>query len=110
MTLEPGPDDARTWNRQPLPGFMPPPAPPNRERGRGRGRGTANSRGNRHDTDYWRIDRERGPWTSEKGDKEALSVMQKMHNGIGDGGDAAEGMREFIALCRIKFALPNGEA
>lgn len=49
-------------------------------------------------------DRQHGPWTQEKGDKEALAVVKKMREGDGSSEDeAAEGMREFVELCQIKF-------
>lgn len=46
--------------------------------------------------------RQHGPWTQEKGDKEALAVMKKMRSGA-EEDVRAEGMREFIQLCHMKF-------
>lgn len=47
----------------------------------------------------------------EKGEKEALNVMKKMRGGTAGSrdDDAAEGMGEFIALCRIKFGQESGK-
>ena len=104
LTLEPGPDEARTWNRQPLPGSS---QPVHDARRRGRGRGDRGHRGGRGAKGGWNDvpeERQRGPWTQEKGDKEALGVIKKMREGsIGEGDDASEGMREFVELCMIKF-------
>jgi len=41
-------------------------------------------------------------WTREKGDKEALQVMQKMRGGKEDD-DRAEGVREFVRLVGLRF-------
>jgi hypothetical protein len=41
-------------------------------------------------------------WTREKGDKEALQVMQKMKGGKEDD-DRAEGVREFVRLVALRF-------
>lgn len=49
-------------------------------------------------------ERQRGPWTQEKGDKEATLVMVRMRQGSEDD-QKAEGMREFIELCGMKFGL-----
>lgn len=47
-------------------------------------------------------ERQRGMWTREKGDKEALSVMKKMKSGTTDD-DRAEGVREFVRLVAMRF-------
>jgi hypothetical protein len=47
-------------------------------------------------------ERQRGMWTREKGDKEALSVMKKMRSGKADD-DRAEGVREFVRLVDMRF-------
>jgi hypothetical protein len=47
-------------------------------------------------------ERQRGMWTREKGDKEALSVMKKMRSGKADD-DRAEGVREFVRLVGMRF-------
>lgn len=111
LTLEPGPEDARSWNRQPLPGYVPPPVSSYRGRGRGRSRGGRDARGGRADGGDWRDEREKGLWTREKGDKEALHVMKTFRGGrdADQGDDSAEGMREFIALCRLRFGHRDGE-
>lgn len=104
LTLEPGPDEARTWNRQPLPGSNPQPMRKGRDRMRSRGRGDRGHRGGRGGQGGFKEvpeDRQRGPWTQEKGDKEALEVIKRTRKG---NDDANEGMREFIELCQIKFA------
>ncbi|KAK5136829.1 hypothetical protein LTR08_001751 [Meristemomyces frigidus] len=114
-TLEPGPDDARSWNREPMYGDGRPDTNSFRGRGRGRGRGKGFDRGGRggrgrggfHTDD----DRQHGAWTREKGDKEALAVVKKMRQG-GEDDAKAEGMREFLELCLMKFgpdrALEDG--
>ncbi|KAK6396084.1 hypothetical protein LTR65_010194 [Meristemomyces frigidus] len=112
LTLEPGPDEARSWNRQPLYGEQRP--EPRSFRGRGRGRGARGfDRGGRGSDRGGRggrgrggfqanEDRQHGPWTQEKGDKEGLVVVKKMR--LGNEDDAkAEGMREFLELCQMKF-------
>ncbi|KAK3684501.1 hypothetical protein LTR37_020213 [Vermiconidia calcicola] len=99
LTLEPGPDEARSWNRGPLPGFA---QQQQSMRGGARGRGRGLGRGGRGGG-YESFDpeeRQRGPWTQEKGDKEALGVIKKMREGDEEAG---EGLREFIELCGIKF-------
>ena len=106
LTLEPGPDEARTWNRQPLPGFQAPPVVRTNRGGRGRGRGDRGGRGSRnHGWNSMPEERQRGAWSQAKGDKEALEVIKKMR---GDEGEAGEGLREFVELCRIKFADGSG--
>lgn len=108
LTLEPGPEDSRSWNRGTLPGFE---QPSRGHQGRGRGRGF---RGGRWGTARGGRDvaipneRQHGNWTQAKGDKEALDVMKKMRESSGDDGEAGEVMREFVQLCQIKFA-PSGE-
>lgn len=48
-------------------------------------------------------DRQHGQWTQEKGDKEGLAVIKKMRQGGGEEDEKAEGMREFVELCLMKF-------
>lgn len=108
LTLEPGPDEARTWNRQRLPGFDPPSfrGRGGRSRGRGRARGDfgrGGGRGGGFVRDDGRDEREYGAWTQAKGDKEALKVMKKMRGEDGQAGELEEGMTEFVELCRIRF-------
>ncbi|KAF2479153.1 hypothetical protein BDY17DRAFT_356557 [Neohortaea acidophila] len=105
LTLEPGPDEARSWNRRPLPGFAPPSfiARGGRGRGRGTGRRGMNDRGGRGGYDNASEERERGPWTQAKGDKEAVGVLAKMRTGNVGGEDVAEGMKEFIQLCPTAY-------
>jgi zinc finger HIT domain-containing protein 3 len=107
LTLEPGPDDERSWNRRPL--FADPTARGGHNRGRGRGH-SRGGRGGRHGVKRGRYEipaegRPRGSWTQDKGDKEALAVMKKMRaaapNGLADA--KTDGMREFIDLCLMKF-------
>lgn len=104
LTLEPGPEDARSWNRECLPGFeLSSRMSPNRGRGRGsRGRG----RGGR-DVVLPEM-RQRGQWTQSKGDREALDVIKKMREDGGDARDVDNGMDEFITLCRMKFGSEPG--
>ncbi|WPH03402.1 Hypothetical protein R9X50_00628200 [Acrodontium crateriforme] len=109
LTLEPGPDEARTWHRQPLYGEQRDHRQQFGGRGRGRGRGMQGDRGGKGRGDFHSsTDRQRGPWTQEKGDKEALSTIQKMRQGAEDD-ERAEGMREFAELCRMTFA-PDAES
>ena len=77
--------------------------PSNRSRGRGRGRGYRDFGGGRGGSEAWREERENGAWSREKGDTEALLAMKKMKTGAGDDDENAEGMREFVELCRIRF-------
>ena len=114
LTLEPGPEDSRTWNKQPLPplpGYdAPAPPPPTRGCGSHRGRGGRGNRrgGGRHQEDG-REQREHGRWTQEKGDREASKVLAKMREGDGtDGDDVAEGVREFVELVRLRFGEKDG--
>ncbi|GAB7362513.1 hypothetical protein MBLNU230_g2833t1 [Neophaeotheca triangularis] len=94
MTVEPGPDDARTWTRHP---YNLPPGPTNRGRGRGRG-----NFGRGHGHGQSDEDRQYGAWSREKGDKEALSIIKKARS-EDDESEMAEGMREFVMLCRMRF-------
>ena len=119
LTLEPGPDEARSWYRQPLPGVQS--SSPISKRGnfRGRGRGRADrGRGMRRrggfgghgGHDEMSEERQHGAWTQEKGDKEALLVLKKMKQ-AGEDEERAEGMREFVELCSMRFgddAVANG--
>ena len=108
LTLEPGPDEARSWNRQCLPGFDPSHFSNRggRARGRARGRGDfgrGRGRGGRHGVMSDELEREYGAWTQAKGDKEALKAIKKMRGEDGEVDDLNEGMREFVELCRIRF-------
>ena len=47
-------------------------------------------------------ERQHGAWTQEKGDKEALLVLKKMKQ-AGEDEERAEGMREFVELCLMRF-------
>jgi hypothetical protein len=115
LTLEPGPEEARTWNKNPLPA-LPGYALPN-YRGyssRGRGRGWRGDRGGRYRRGWpanegsQAEDREHGRWTQEKGDREAVKMIAKMRDGSGDWrreDEPAEGMREFVELVRMRFGV-----
>ncbi|KAI7272279.1 hypothetical protein KC345_g7112 [Hortaea werneckii] len=115
LTLEPGPEDARTWSREPLPGE---PAPARgagfHQRGRGGRGGRGGRRGGRgRGGNFFREPpsegRQHGQWTVEKGEKEALGTMKRMrmgnqrNGGGGGGGDKAEGLKEFVELCMLRF-------
>ncbi|KAK3111088.1 hypothetical protein LTR53_014000 [Teratosphaeriaceae sp. CCFEE 6253] len=124
LTLEPGPSEKWTWNKQPLLASLYPEQraqkhPPTYY---SRGRGGRGGRGGRVAFRAGRggsgvgglgeppEDRQHGLWTQAKGDKEALLAVQKMRMGDGGGGgsggevdDWAEGMREFVELCLMKF-------
>jgi zinc finger HIT domain-containing protein 3 len=110
-TLDPGPNDKFSWHRQPLLGSLYPDPAHTHHRGRGRGRGGRGGRSQRGARGSWggraelndpSEERQRGPWTQEKGDKESLLAIKKMK--MGDERDEkAEGMREFVELCQIKF-------
>ncbi|RMY47766.1 hypothetical protein D0863_15559 [Hortaea werneckii] len=116
LTLEPGPEDARTWSREPLPGdSIRTPGPGFNTRGRGgrggrrggRGRGGSGVGGDTTALEG----RQHGAWTVEKGEKEALGTMRKMRRrGTGNqglqtssGSDKAEGLQEFVELCMLRF-------
>ena len=48
----------------------------------------------------------RGAWTREKGDRMAAGMLRRMTRPEGDedGDDEmAEGMEEFVQLCRMRF-------
>ncbi|KAK3626129.1 hypothetical protein LTR56_020036 [Elasticomyces elasticus] len=117
LTLEPGASEKWSWNRQPLLSSLYPVPQTSRGRGRGRGgrgrydqqrgggRGMRGGRGGRGGHGHDRFeeppeDREHGPWTQAKGDMEALRAVKKMR---GKDDEMAEGMREFVELCLIKF-------
>lgn len=109
LTLEPGPDEARSWYRQPLPGAETP-RPHVREardrrgvRARGRGRGSRGGGRDKYEATAAQDERQRGQWTQEKGDKEARSVIKNMRESTTEHDDQSEGMREFVELCRIRF-------
>lgn len=108
LTLEPGPEESRTWNKQPLPPLPGYDAPVlSVSRGRGRNRGGRGGRGNRrggHHQEPHNEEREYGRWTLEKGDREAVNMIAKMRQGDGKSDDdVAEGMREFVELVRLRY-------
>ena len=115
LTLEPGPEEARTWNKNPLPslpGYAPPAYRGSGSRGRGRGgrgdRGGRNRGGWHANEGPQAEDREHGRWTQEKGDREAVKMIAKMREGSGDWRSAdepAEGIREFVELVRMRFGV-----
>lgn len=96
LTLEPGPDDQRTWRESGL--FSETQEHRSSFRGgrggRSRGRGGHHHQGE-HD------EKLRGPWTREKGDRQAQDVMHRLRHV--DDEEVSEGMVEFIKLCGIKF-------
>lgn len=100
MTVEPGPEDTRGWTRHPY-NLSPAQggAALNRGSTRGRGRGRGNFGGAHVASDD---DRQHGAWSREKGDKEALNVIKKARK-VQDETELAEGMREFVELCRMRF-------
>nr|POE89291.1 hypothetical protein CFP56_76559 [Quercus suber] len=102
LTLNPGPEDARTWNRQPLYGDRAPEYSGDRSRGRGRGSGVRGGRGRGgHEA---QSDRPRGQWTDDKGKQDALTVIKRMREGA-DDDERAEALREFGELCRMSSNL-----
>lgn len=115
LTLEPGPEEARTWNKYPLPSLPGYVSPNHRgSSSRGRARGGRGDRGGRH-RGGWNSyeasqaeEREYGRWTSEKGDREAVKMIGKMQEGSGNWrreDEPAEGMREFVELVRMRFGV-----
>nr|POE46991.1 hypothetical protein CFP56_00323 [Quercus suber] len=100
LTLDPGPEDARTWNRQRIYGDPAPEYFRGRGRGRGRGFGARGGRGRGGHDEH--SDRPRGLWTPEKGEKDGLTVIKRMREGPVDD-ERAEGLREFGELCRMRF-------
>ncbi|RMY76761.1 hypothetical protein D0863_01753 [Hortaea werneckii] len=130
LTLEPGPEDLRTWWREALPGDAVPSTGQGghsrgrgggrggRRGGRGRGRGGSGVGGDARTPAEG--GRQHGVWTAEKGEKEALGVMRRMRmgnqngggsgggGGGGGGGDKAEGLKEFVELCMLRFG--SGES
>ncbi|KXT07296.1 hypothetical protein AC578_407 [Pseudocercospora eumusae] len=95
LTLEPGPDDQRTWRDSGL--FSEPHEQRSSFRG-GRG-GRSRNRGGRQHGEH--DEKLRGPWTREKGDRQAQDVMHRLRHV--DDEEVSEGMVEFIKLCGIKF-------
>lgn len=116
LTLEPGPEDSRTWHKlplPPLPGYDLSQPSATRSRGGfrgGRGGRRGRNRGGRtRDEEARNEEREHGRWTQEKGDREAVKMVARMREGSGkDGDDIADGMREFVELVRIRFAEKDG--
>lgn len=115
LTLEPGPEDARTWNKNPLPPLPGYAVPNHRETSsRGRGRSGRGDRGGRN-RGGWNAqdvshseDREHGRWTQEKGDREAVKMVSRMKDGSGDWrneDEPAEGIREFVELVKMRFGV-----
>ncbi|KAK4555569.1 hypothetical protein LTR86_007322 [Recurvomyces mirabilis] len=115
LTLEPGPEDKFSWSRGPLLGAL--------EQGRGRfsrgrgndrrggrgGRGMRGGRGGRHEAEERYEERQRGAWTQDKGDKEAMLAIKKMKTGE-ERDENAEGMREFVELCQMRFGLGRADS
>ncbi|KAK5116374.1 hypothetical protein LTR62_007921 [Meristemomyces frigidus] len=109
LTLEPAPEDKWNWSRGPLLGALQPRQEYSRGRaGRGRGsdrrgsRGMRGGRGGRYEPELENADRQRGPWTQDKGDKEALLAIKKFRTDR-VRVEMADGMREFIELCQMRF-------
>ncbi|KAK3111245.1 hypothetical protein LTR53_013700 [Teratosphaeriaceae sp. CCFEE 6253] len=120
LTLEPEPSEKWTWNKQPLLASLypeerarkHPPAHHSRGRGGRGGRGgrvafragRGGSGGGSGSFGEPPEDRQHGLWTQAKGDKEALLAVKKMRMGdVGEADERAEGMREFVELCLMKF-------
>ncbi len=111
LTLEPGPEEARSWSKQPLPslpGYDLPEPSVTMSRGGFRGgrgpRGARNRGGRTRHAESRDDEREHGRWTQEKGDREAVQMVAKMREGgKTDGDDVADGMREFVELVRMRF-------
>ncbi|KAF2720643.1 hypothetical protein K431DRAFT_205900, partial [Polychaeton citri CBS 116435] len=112
MTLEPGVEDMRGWNRVPkeftansIGG-----SGGGGRRGRGRG-GRGRGMGRMVERRRWfdaekEDDRQMGVWTKEKGDKEGLGILRRGRaggNGRTDEEERAEGFREFVELCQLRF-------
>ncbi|KAF7190201.1 hypothetical protein HII31_08532 [Pseudocercospora fuligena] len=96
LTLEPGPDDQRTWRDSGL--FSEPHEQRSSFRG-GRGGRSGNRRGHHQQAEH--DEKLRGPWTREKGDRQAQDAMHRLRHV--DDEEISEGMVEFIKLCGIKF-------
>ncbi|EME88071.1 uncharacterized protein MYCFIDRAFT_18109, partial [Pseudocercospora fijiensis CIRAD86] len=99
MTLEPGPEDQRTWRESGLFSEHRDDRRSSFFRG-GRG-GRSRNRGAHHHQQGEHDEKLRGPWTREKGDRQAQDVMHRLRNV--DDEEVSEGMVEFIKLCGIKF-------
>lgn len=116
LMLEPGPEEARTWHKQPLPSLPGYDVPEPREtssrgvfRGGRGGRGGRNRGGRSRYESSRNEEREYGRWTQEKGDREAAKMIAKMREGSKkDGDDVADGIREFVELVRMRFGNVNG--
>ncbi|KAI5369892.1 Putative Zinc finger HIT domain-containing protein [Septoria linicola] len=106
LTMEPGPEEAYTWGNQKWfdDNHASQRARASQNRGnRGRGRASGGGRGGRGRLpDELPFDeRQRGPWTQSKGDKQGLEIMGKLR--ATHHLELSEGMREFIKLCSMKF-------
>lgn len=108
VTIEPGPDEVHTWARQKWldDGSAQQQSRAMRSRGgRGRGRGGfrggyRGGHGNQAD-DLPFAERQHGPWTQSKGDKQGLDLLRKLQDV--NHLELSEGMLEFVRLCAIRF-------
>lgn len=110
LTLDPGPEESRSWNKIWLPLLDRPAAPHTRAmRARGRatrGRGSSHQRGGLGHSYEPPEGREHGQWSKEKGDREALFVMKKVQTDI-DALALSEGLQEFVELANLRFGMPH---
>ncbi|KAF2214918.1 hypothetical protein CERZMDRAFT_36666 [Cercospora zeae-maydis SCOH1-5] len=106
ITIEPGPDEAYRWGKQKWfnDGSSPQRSKVSRGRG-GRGRGGFRGgfqSGRDNNMDELPVEeRQHGPWTQTKADKQGLDLIKKLRevNHV----ELSEGMREFTKLCAIRF-------
>lgn len=108
VTIEPGPDEVHTWAKQKWfdDGSARHPSRMTGSRsGRGRSRGgfRVGSRARQGDmAEELPVEqRQHGPWTQSKGDKQGMDLLRKLR-GVSHP-ELSEGMLEFIRLCSLRF-------
>ena len=103
VTIEPGPDEAHTWARQKWlddGSAQKQQSRSTRSRG-GRGRGRGGFRGGYQADELPFGERQHGPWTQSKGDKQGLDLIRKLQDV--SHPELSEGMLEFVRLCALRF-------
>ncbi|QIW97108.1 hypothetical protein AMS68_002626 [Peltaster fructicola] len=100
LTMDPGPEEERGWNRPQLP--LIDRSNTAQRGGRGRGRFMTRGRGGRSAPYEPPEGRQRGRWSKEKGDLEAMFVMRKVQD-ESSSQEMSDGMQEFVELVRMRY-------